>query len=215
MKTSDQAVRVEMTPKSSLLSTSSCLLFNNRWMRQAMKQDSHQIVNRKEKPWKRICMPDNLKLKNWVSYSCIKDKAISQTLKTDTKALTFLSHFAEHSIKQRRFFRVCKSMMSLLMNASILYKYTFLQEVLSLALQSLVIYLSATTSTKLLLVLLSRLPHKFLKVAPSFNLLLCGFPVKSKTSITHDIPRCLPRIYMVLSEPTDCVNSCCQRMKNC
>lgn len=54
MKTSDHTVRVEITLKSSLLSTSSCLLFHNRWMRQTMKQDSPQRGNSKEQPWKGI-----------------------------------------------------------------------------------------------------------------------------------------------------------------
>lgn len=118
-----------------------------------------------------------LKTQKLDAYSCIQDKAISQTLKTDTKTLTFLSHFAEHSIKQRRFFRLFKSMMSLLMNASILYEYTFLQEVLGLALQSLIIYLSATTSTKLFFGSSLKIATQVLKSGPEFQLvtmwLLC------------------------------------------
>lgn len=133
-----------------------------------------------------------------VSYSCVQPKAISQSLKTDTRTLTFLSHFADQSTKQRRFFiRVCELMMSLLMNASILYNYTFLLEVLGLALQPFICLLPPPQS------FFFGSSSKFRKVAQSFNLLPCGFCVISKTSTTHDIPRWLPRIYIVLSKPTD------------
>lgn len=68
-------------------------------------------------------------------------------------------------------------------------------------------YLSATTSPKLFLILVSRLPYKVKKVARVSTCYYAASKTKycviSKTSPTHDIPRCLPRIYVVLSKPTD------------